>query len=452
MRYFGFLYCFNVTLSVILSLFVAQEKIYAAKCPCDIYAAGGTPCVAAHSTVRALYGSYNGPLYQVKRTSDNQTKDIGVLTAGGVANAAVQDSFLAGKAGTISKIYDQSPKGNHLVRSPRGGWMKVPAREASATGAMIMINGHTAYGVYTYGNGFSSDTTVTGVGYRNNSTSGVATGDQPEGMYMVCSGTHYNQWCCFDYGNAETNNLDNGNATMECIYFGNSTQWGHGSGNGPWVMADLENGLFAGGTLVYTGNTTIAANYVTGMVKGNSNNSWAIRAGNAQSGSLTTMYAGARPSNYNPMKKEGAILLGVGGDNSNTGEGTFFEGAVTSGYPPDTTENAVQANIVAAGYGRTTTSILFSARGAIAASMFKVRYNPSNGNAVVSYTLQDARRVSMNIVDQQGRRIAAIINDVVSAGRHEAVWDAKRVPPGVYIWGVAFDGRECWSGRITIGR
>ena len=30
--------------------------------PCDIYAAGGTPCVAAHSTTRALYGSYNGPL------------------------------------------------------------------------------------------------------------------------------------------------------------------------------------------------------------------------------------------------------------------------------------------------------------------------------------------------------------------------------------------------------
>ncbi|MFE9672485.1 cellulose binding domain-containing protein, partial [Microbispora bryophytorum] len=28
--------------------------------PCDIYAAGGTPCVAAHSTTRALYGNYNG--------------------------------------------------------------------------------------------------------------------------------------------------------------------------------------------------------------------------------------------------------------------------------------------------------------------------------------------------------------------------------------------------------
>ena len=35
--------------------------------PCDIYAAGNTPCIAAHSTVRALFGAFSGALYQVKR-------------------------------------------------------------------------------------------------------------------------------------------------------------------------------------------------------------------------------------------------------------------------------------------------------------------------------------------------------------------------------------------------
>ena len=34
--------------------------------PCDIYGAAGTPCVAAYSTVRALYSGYSGPLYQVR--------------------------------------------------------------------------------------------------------------------------------------------------------------------------------------------------------------------------------------------------------------------------------------------------------------------------------------------------------------------------------------------------
>ena len=48
---------------------------------CDIYAAGGVPCVAAHSSTRALYAAYNGPLYQVMRQSDGKTLDIGVVPA-----------------------------------------------------------------------------------------------------------------------------------------------------------------------------------------------------------------------------------------------------------------------------------------------------------------------------------------------------------------------------------
>src|SRR3954468_4937025 len=68
----------------------------ASAAPCDIYASGGTPCVAAHSTTRALFNAYNGPLYQVTRSSDNATRDIGLLSAGGFANAATQDSFCAG--------------------------------------------------------------------------------------------------------------------------------------------------------------------------------------------------------------------------------------------------------------------------------------------------------------------------------------------------------------------
>jgi hypothetical protein len=56
-------------------------------------------------------------------------------------------------------------------------------------------------------------------------------------------------------------------------------------------------------------------------------------------------------SGYNPMHKEGAIILGIGGDNSKGSAGTFYEGVMTSGYPSAATENAVQASIVSAGYG-----------------------------------------------------------------------------------------------------
>ena len=50
------------------------------------------------------------------------------------------------------------------------------------------------------------------------------------------------------------------------------------------------------------------------------------------------------------MHKQGAILLGIGGDNGNGSAGTFYEGVMTTGYPTDATTDAVQANIVAARY------------------------------------------------------------------------------------------------------
>src|SRR5664279_808463 len=73
--------------------------------PCDVYAAEGGPCVAAHSTVRALLAAYNGPLYQVRR-SDGTTKDIGLLAPGGFADSAEQDTFCFTDFCTISIIYD----------------------------------------------------------------------------------------------------------------------------------------------------------------------------------------------------------------------------------------------------------------------------------------------------------------------------------------------------------
>ncbi len=313
----------------------------AASLPCDIYASAGTPCVAAHSTTRALYASYNGPLYQVRRSSDNSTASIYPLSAGGVANAATQDSFCAGTSCVITEIFDQSGRGNNLTDAPGGGAAGGPDNLANATAAPVTVGGHKAYGVYV----------AAGTGYRDDSTSGIATGDSAEGEYAIFDGTHYNGGCCFDYGNAETNNNDTGAGHMEAIYFGNIKVWGYGSGNGPWIMADMENGLYSGQNAGYNANDpTTDYHYTTAMIEGESNQ-WAILGGNAQSGGLSTDYSGPRPAGYNPMHKEGAIILGIGGDNSKGSAGTFYEGVMTSGYPSAATENAVQASIVAAGYG-----------------------------------------------------------------------------------------------------
>jgi non-reducing end alpha-L-arabinofuranosidase len=311
------------------------------KGPCDIYALDGGPCVAAHSTVRALYASFAGPLYQVRK-ADGSVTDVSPLTPGGFANSATQDTFCGVDACTISIIYDQSGKGNHLTKAPPGGAKMTPGNEANAKGLPVTFSGHPVYGVRI----------VPGIGYRNNKPCGTATGDDAETEYMVVDAAVSNGGCCFDYGNMETSSNDDGEGTMEAVYFGKCTIWGSGGGSGPWVMGDLENGLWAGDSSPYDKNGSITTfKYVTGMVKGDvaGSNHWAIKVGNAQSGPLESRFDGKRPSaRYNPMRKQGAVGLGTGGDNSNAAVGNFFEGLMTAHYSTDAADAAVQANIVAA--------------------------------------------------------------------------------------------------------
>merc|ERR1711879_758823 len=115
-------------------------------------------------------------------------------------------------------------------------------------------------------------------------------------------------------------------------------------------MADLENGLWAGNERSAPA-PSISYQYVTAMAKGRKGG-FALKGGNAQAGNLQTFHEGARPEGYTTMKKQGAIILGTGGDNSCSAIGTFYEGAMTASYTTDATDNALQENIVAAGYGK----------------------------------------------------------------------------------------------------
>src|SRR6185312_5281507 len=131
-----------------LAVTAAAPSQAASQGPCDIYSSGGTPCVAAHSTTRALYAAYNGNLYQVRRSSDNTPLNIGVTSAGGYANAAAQDSFCSGTTCVITEIYDQSGHGNNLTDAPAGGAAGGPDALANAAAEPTTLNGHEAYGVY----------------------------------------------------------------------------------------------------------------------------------------------------------------------------------------------------------------------------------------------------------------------------------------------------------------
>ncbi len=324
--------------------------------PCDIYAAAKTPCVAAHSTTRALFASYNGPLYQVLRQSDNKTLDIGVVQpsaadGGGYANAAAQDAFCANTYCWIAKVYDQSGHKNDITQAPpgpagtqmaAGGFNNVPV----ADWAPVTIMGHKVYGIFI----------SPGMGLRNDNPHFTAVDDQAEGQYWVVNGHHYNGGCCFDYGNAETDSRDDDNGTMETAYFGNATSWYHGPSPGPWIMTDQENNLVG---CVNTNSSSKACDlpiinwrFVTAMADGEPHH-WRTLGGDAQSGDLKVQFDGPRVNRtYDPMRKQGAIDMGNGGDNSNGSQGTVYEAAMTIAgtFPTLETQQKVQANVVAAKY------------------------------------------------------------------------------------------------------
>ncbi len=148
---------------------------------------------------------------------------------------------------------------------------------------------------------------------------------------------------------------------MEAVYFGsyNSTGkgWCGGVGEGPFIMADLESGVWACADRPGTNPSSISMNstFVTAMVKGFGDvppyGHWQLRGGDAAVGELVTQFDGPRPaqaagrSPYYPMRLTGSLILGIGGDNSDGAAGVFMEGVVLKGASTDAADTAVQADI-----------------------------------------------------------------------------------------------------------
>ena len=142
---------------------------------------------------------------------------------------------------------------------------------------------------------------------------------------------------------------------MEAVYFGTCIIWGKGAGNGPWVMGDLENGLWAGERRAPTpqraGDTT---SYVTGMVKGDDagKNHWTIKVGNAQSRHADEAVRRSAPELALQPDEEGRRHRPRHRRRQQQRrQGNWFEGVMTPHYSSDAADDAVQANIVSV-YGQ----------------------------------------------------------------------------------------------------
>ena len=172
----------------------------------------------------------------------------------------------------------------------------------------VTVGGQTAYGVKV----------TPGVGYRVDNAKDVPTGSQPEGVYMVTSSNYVNGQCCFDYGSGENSHTDDGNATMNAIEWGTACWFGGCTGTGPWVEADLENGMYHTntGSNKDPNNSGVHFPFVSAWEKNNGTTNFTLKYGNATSGGLTTAVLGRAAQRVLADEDDSSILLGTGGDNS----------------------------------------------------------------------------------------------------------------------------------------
>jgi non-reducing end alpha-L-arabinofuranosidase len=340
--------------------------------PCDIYEKGGNPCVAAYSTIRRLLSTYTGPLYQVRSGSNAMNTGTGGMThdipqtAKGFADIAAQTTACANTVCTVSKLYDQSGKGNDITVAkgglPNGGdYAALDDFETTIgrtdTKDKMKVGGNDVYALYMEAR----------QGYRQTMVgNGMAIGDDPQGIYMLADGTRTGTACCWDFGNVTTN--PKSYAEMNTLFFGVGF-WGKGAGNGPWFGADFEAGVWMGGSVsgdpgwgglndaknapANPNNPALRVKYALGFQKtANGPERYALRMADLQTATtVTTAYAGNYPQGKH-LDAKGAVVLGVGGDNSNNSWSTFYEGAIVQGYPPDASEDAVLQNLKALGYGQ----------------------------------------------------------------------------------------------------
>ncbi len=326
-------------------------SVQAGMLPGDLAASAGTPMVAAHALTRALFAAYGGKLFQARRASDGKTQDISAASAGGLVDLNTLNTFCSGTTCTVVRLYDQAGNGNDM-------WQNTTTNQPSV-------------GFWTAADGTKLPMAVSkGYQWLRNRTqvSKIPTGSNPQTEYFVVHGDNAGRaagtnGCCYDYGNMENHIGDDGPGTMSALYFGDATDWTRGAGNGPWVMLDMENGVFAGGgaiAILNAGQASVNAsdpslkypgpNIVVGLAKTDGKKTFEIKYGNASTGALSVAWNGSLPTNTNPtsyipLQQQGGISLGEGGDGSAMGTGAFSEGAIFAAQTSDATDAAIQANL-----------------------------------------------------------------------------------------------------------
>ena len=253
----------------------------------------GNPCVAAHSTVRALFGAYSGKLYQV-RNAAGTTKDILHADAGRLRRRRARKTrSVPARTCVITVVYDQSGKGNDLWYQ---GSTMVPGSTSSqpVEGDQRIADAQRSQGLLALhqprqqllGRRLEVRASPLGSGSRR-----AVHGDQRQALEQRVLLRLRKQRDRSKGGRLPAPWTPSTSAALATL--------GHRErGAGPWVMADLEYGVFTAASAPATRtrtDPTQTSTYVTAILKNNGTTEFALRGGDATTGSLGHLLQG-RPA------------------------------------------------------------------------------------------------------------------------------------------------------------
>ncbi|MCE5250182.1 T9SS type A sorting domain-containing protein, partial [bacterium] len=73
-------------------------------------------------------------------------------------------------------------------------------------------------------------------------------------------------------------------------------------------------------------------------------------------------------------------------------------------------------------------------------TMYQNSPNPFNPSTTISFELPDDSRTTITIYTIEGQIVTVLVNDLLKAGFHSYIWDAGRMPSGVYLYTIHTNG------------
>ena len=75
--------------------------------------------------------------------------------------------------------------------------------------------------------------------------------------------------------------------------------------------------------------------------------------------------------------------------------------------------------------------------------------NPFNPSTRIRFALPETEKVTLSVYDISGRMVATLIDGYREAGSHEAVFEAKGIASGLYIYRIEAGSNHA-SGKIML--